>query len=460
MLSRRRFLAALAASVTAGPRALAAGPRPPSWLRPVPEAEWSYGQAFGLAIRQDRRVEFPRPRLPRAYPPLPPFDGAAVGQTLRSRFPDLRQRFAFEYYPWYGTNPWRHWNQWNRTPPHDLAVTSVPALGPYDSRDARVVEQHARWIVESGAGAVNISWWGRGSWEDLAVPLVMDVMRDHGLKVTFHLEPYNDSRTENYAGDIQYLLREYGDKRGWDCLLLVRDGSGIEVPVFKSFATLLPRTSTDCHGNTSVVSLWRPDSAWRQQTDLVRETFRRDFNRIYLLADSGALDRVKATGFDGIAMYDSFLRPSRWPGLAGACRDFGLVFSFNINSGFDGIAQRNVPLGSCYRPTPFEPPAEIAWDDPIQREDARRLSERRIEESLRMTLNVQTDPTLPDRGAGFFLVYINSFNEWHEGTAFEPARNHAALLQEEQPYGYHNAAIGNYRLRYLTTHLAPILGGD
>ena len=88
----------------------------------------------------------------------------------------------------YGTNPWKHWEGSGRTTPYDIAATSVPELGPYDSGNPRVLEQHARWIIESGAGAINVSWWGRGDYEDRLVPLLMDVMRDHGLKVTFHLE--------------------------------------------------------------------------------------------------------------------------------------------------------------------------------------------------------------------------------------------------------------------------------
>ena len=66
-----------------------------------------------------------------------------------------------------------------------------------------MLEQHARWIAESGAGAINVSWWGRGDYEDRMVPLLMDVMRDHGLKVTFHLEPYASDRVDSSASDIQ-----------------------------------------------------------------------------------------------------------------------------------------------------------------------------------------------------------------------------------------------------------------
>ena len=62
-------------------------------------------------------------------------------------------------------------------------------------------------MVEAGVGAINLSWWGRGSFEDQRVPIVMDVMRDHGLKVTFHLEPYSQQRPEQDP-DIHYLLTD------------------------------------------------------------------------------------------------------------------------------------------------------------------------------------------------------------------------------------------------------------
>ena len=78
----------------------------------------------------------------------------------------------------------------------------MPRLGPYDSRDLRVIEQHARWIAESGVGSINVSWWGRGDYTDLAVPRILDVMRDHDIKVTFHLEPYAADRARRYLDDI------------------------------------------------------------------------------------------------------------------------------------------------------------------------------------------------------------------------------------------------------------------
>jgi hypothetical protein len=398
------------------------------------------------------------PRNPEGLPPLPAVDIAEIGRQLRRQFSDLRNHFIFEYYPWYGTNPWRHWEGSGRMPPYDIAATSVPELGPYDSGNPRVLEQHARWIVESGAGAINVSWWGRDGYEDRRVPLLMDVMRDHGLKVTFHLEPYNDNRVDSYASDIQYLVTEYGDKRHWDCQLVLRNADGKEGPVFKGFSTVLPRFSTDCHGRTTPVAMWRADDVWRRQTDSVREMLRRQFASVWLLSESAAADHVLASGFDGTVLYDAF-SPEEWPQLARAFSAINLTFSPSIGTGFDAIVERNVPADSCYQPAAFVPPADINWSSASDRERAARLAVRQIETSMRTSLTLQTNSTLRNASTGFFIVYIGTFNEWHEGTSFEPMKDSGALLAQEIPFGYHNPVRGRYRLDYLKQRLDQVFRG-
>ena len=386
------------------------------------------------------------------------FDWAAAGRLLRRRYPNLAAHLIFEYYPWYGTNPWRHWDQWDRRPPQDIAATMLPELGAYDSRDATVLERHARWILKTGAGAINVSWWGPGSFEDRAVPLLMDVMHAHGLKVAFHLEPYTNARVRAYADDILYLVREYGDKRGWDAMLTLAGAGGNEGPVFKSFATILPFEVTDCHGQTRQVPLWAPVSTWREQTDRVRETLRHDFDRVLLLADSSDLERVRSSGFDGAALYDNYVRPATWAPLAEACTDRELLFSFNINAGFHGIEPRAIEPDSCYRPLPFEPPAAIDWTSLRGRERARTTALARISESAETTVKLQVDAALENLRAGEFLVYINSFNEWHEGTAFEPMKDFRAMTPAERGL-YHNPLDGDYRLLALKEVLRPLVAG-
>jgi hypothetical protein len=204
--------------------------------------------------------------------------------------------------------------------------------------------------------------------------------------------------------------------------------------------------------------MWRPNAVWRQQTDKVRETLRRQFDRVWLLSDSTAADPVLAAGFDGGAPYAAF-SPHEYFDVARAFSGVNLTFSPSIGSGFDSLVERNVPADSCYRPAPFEPPATIDWSSASERERAARLSLWQIEASMRVSLAVQTNSTLRNASTGFFIVYIATFNEWHEGTSFEPMKDRAALLRQELPFGYHNPANGRYRLDYLKPRLDRIIRG-
>ena len=443
LTSRRAFLeAALAAgaSTTLAGAELLAGQRgaQPAAPRPAPPAA-------------------PRPAAPRpvAHPAPTP-----APKTLRDRFPDLARHFLFEYYPWYTADPYRHWNEAGRRPPVDLASNYMPKLGAYGSNSLSVMEQHARWIKEAGAGAINVSWWGPDSDADRLIPPLMDVMKAHDIKVAFHLEPYRDHHALAYASDVQYLIRKYGDGRKWDAFLVLRHEDGGVGPVFKSFRTILPPTTTDCHGQTSSVPDYTENAAWRDQTDRVRATFSNEFRGLTLLADSLDVGRTRACGFDGIAIYDNYVRPTAWRAHAEACTARDLLFSFNVNPGFDGVVDRRAAgSDSCYTPPVFEPPtAPYDWAVPVDRLFASRASENRIVESFRTTLALQTDPALANAKRGFFLVYLNSFNEWHEGHQFEPMKDRAELTPEELAVGYHNPDDGAYRLHVMRKLLAEVLG--
>ena len=383
---------------------------------------------------------------------------------LADMFGDLPSHFVFEYYPWYALDPVRHWDQYDRHPPIDLASNYMPALGAYDSQSTAVMEQHARWIAASGAGAINVSWWGRDNYVNALVPALMDVMRAHGIQVTFHIEPYDDHHGAAYASDVEYLIREYGDRRRWDCMLLLQNADGSSGPVFKSFRTIVPPQSTDCHGVTAAVADYTADGAWRQQTDAVRDAFAHAFDRVTLLADSLDVVRTQAGGFDGIAIYDNFVAPATWRAHAAACTDRGLLFSFNINSGFDAIAPRAAPTDP--QACPSSPPAfqpgggTYDWSNAADRERASAASVSRIEESFATTIDLQTDRALANAQRGFLLVYINSFNEWHEGDQFEPMKNADTLTAPERAIGYHDPGDGRVRLDTLTRLLGQELGGS
>jgi hypothetical protein len=382
-------------------------------------------------------------------------------RALRARFPDLRRRFIFEYYPWYGRDPWRHWDAEDRTPPFDLAAPYMPRLGAYDSRSRATIEQHARWIADSGAGSVNLSWWGPDSYEDRAAHGVMDVMRDHDLKVAFHMEPYVPDRGRRFMTDALYLLREYGERRHFDAFLLLRDPDGAVGPLFKGFDMILPPTFRDCRGVERPVANFTPDREWQQQLGGLRSALRGDFERVLVLADSLAVDSVAAAGFDGIAPYDNGVGPERYAAAARAASARGLLFSFNVNPGFHLVRPRVPVVNECGQAIPH--PAFLPGGDgldlttPAGRERAAELSSRRIIQSFKATVALQADPALLNAGRGFFLTYVNSFNEWHEGHAFEPMKDAAALTSEERTWGYDNPERGDYRLALLKRLLRGVL---
>jgi len=459
-ITRRRFLEVCAGSAAVlsakGQAAAWAEPiRASSPLRPLfpdPVRGWRGDSSLAAWLRGGGA---PVPQVPGGRSPAPP-----EPSDLAVHFSDLSRHFVFEYYPWYGGPPdYYHWDYLERHPPHDLSTPYVPRLGPYDVRSRTVLEQHARWIAEAGVGAIALSWWGLRSWEHDSVSYVLDVMKDHGIKATFALEPYADDRGLRYADDILFLLREFGEKRRWDTFLILKDADGSEGPVFKGFRCILPRFVEDCRGIVHEVSDHTPDDVWRKQIDGLRRTLREDFDHVTLLADSLEFRRTPDSGFDGIGIYDNFVPPESYADYAAGASRAGLLFSFNINPGYDQVEPRDVsPDDVCYAPRPFAPPTEgLDFALAEGRERAAQRSTERIRESFEATLAVQQEPALTNARRGFFLVYINSFNEWHEGHAFEPMQDAAALGPEYHTPPYHNPARGDYRLKALGAHLGSVL---
>jgi hypothetical protein len=320
------------------------------------------------------------------------------------------------------------------------------------------MEQHARWIADAGVGAIDVSWWGPDSNVNEVIPTLMDVMGAHDIHVAFYIEPYADTHAQNYARDVMTLIKTYGDRRRWDYFLLHEYEDGTVGPVFKSFRTILPATGTDCHGITSPVGDYAADAVWRQQTDAVRETLKGDFDRVTLLADSLAVDRTQAGGFDGIALFDNYVSTDRWRQAAADCSSRDLVFSFQVNPGFDSIIFPQTDPDTCYKPPAFAPGGGVYdWTRAPDREAAAQASRSRVVDSFETTVGLQTAPALSNAKKGFFLAYINSFNEWHEGHQFEPARNNRDLTPSERAAGYHNPENGRYRLDALGSLIRGIL---
>jgi hypothetical protein len=126
----------------------------------------------------------------------------------------LRPEVSIFYYPWYGDidrdQAWRHWDATRpggqfRIPPADLGSDYYPARGPYSSNDPAIVDEHMAEIRNAGVDTVVTSWWGRGSYEDNALGVVVAAAHAHGLKVAGHLEPYPGRSAATIVDDVRRL---------------------------------------------------------------------------------------------------------------------------------------------------------------------------------------------------------------------------------------------------------------
>ena len=96
------------------------------------------------------------------------------------------------YYGWYG-NPqvsgeWRHWKNVDPVSKRVENVTDFPAYGTYDSHDPAIVDRQAEAARGAGITGFIASWWGRDSFEDGGMPLLLAAACKHKLSVTAYYE--------------------------------------------------------------------------------------------------------------------------------------------------------------------------------------------------------------------------------------------------------------------------------
>jgi len=134
-----------------------------------------------------------------------------------------RRVMAF-YYPWYGTADGAggagrtiHWGQIDAAGKTISESTHYPLGGAYDSHERQVVERHCRQAAENGIDTLIVSWWGAGSYEDRAMPLVLELCERFGLKATVYYEAVPAPPTpETAAKDIaENILAKYADHPAW-----------------------------------------------------------------------------------------------------------------------------------------------------------------------------------------------------------------------------------------------------
>lgn len=308
------------------------------------------------------------------------------------------------YYPWYGSPPvdngsWYHWNHrylphWDKKeadkwpqnqhrPPDDIGSNFYPKLGCYSSRDLSVIHQHMQWIRGTGVGVVAVSWYPPGqsdnegkSWGDI-MPKIMDSAQEFKLKVTVHIEPYQNRTVATLKENVAYILAKYGKHPAF----YYYQHMGRNLPLFYIYDSYLI-----------------PDDDWSAllatKGVLSLRGTKLDAFYIGLLVKEADKTNLFKNGFDGFYTYFAANRFTygstwlNWANIRAFAKKNRLIFIPSVGPGY---------VDDRIRP----------WNKASTRP---RNNGSTYEESFGSAIKSHPD-----------MISITSFNEWHEGTQIEPA---------------------------------------
>ncbi|HET7559437.1 MAG TPA: hypothetical protein VFK80_05705 [Limnochordia bacterium] len=318
---------------------------------------------------------------------------AAVFERAQSR-PALTRPIEHEvlafYYPWYGSlaaeGRWVHWSGVDTAAHRIGSATHYPALGPYDSHDPEVISHHIAEAKAVGIDGFIASWWGEGTFEDQALPLLLAAAERQGFSISAYLETVGETDPAGRAvAELTYLLDRYGQEPAF----LKLDG----VPVIFVYARVLGQL---------------PATAW---PNVIRATQLACGCRFALIADGpNALD---AQLFTGIHTYN----PVGWVNDAPAER-----LAATAGAAYRALVQTADDAGSLSALTVIP-----GYDDTKIRTPG--LAADRRGGAVYRTLWEAALAADPD------WILISTFNEWHEGTEIEPSREFGdAFLQATEAY--------------------------
>jgi hypothetical protein len=295
-----------------------------------------------------------------------------------------------EYHNWYSTGPiWFHWS-WNGPGPkrnpekiidgrRELASVDYPLIGPYDSRDDRVIEYHIRISKTAGIDAFAIDWYGPNSFEDSSIEKYLDIAAKLNFKIAIEYEPKirvewgsgsREYRIGMVISDLKYVLLRYANHPAY----LKVDGK----PVIFYFGSMQLKLSE-----------------WVYVFERLREE---GFDAIHI---AEGIDPHLLTVFDCIYEWEPL-----WIENANITAWNRLRETSYILREYSRLYPGKCFLAGVW--PGFNDEGVYGWGGGIRKYD--RLDGRVYEEQWKVVLE-----TSPD------MVIITTFNDWNEGTEIEPS---------------------------------------
>lgn len=303
--------------------------------------------------------------------------------------PSINENIFGFYYNWYGNTEYDgkeiHWahqvipQNKNESATEfipgkeNLSSNFYPELKNYSSNDPAIVAKHMKMYARAGIGVVAVTWWGDHYQGSGSLNTLFDEAHKNGLKVCFHIEPYNGRSPQSVRNNISNFLDKFGQHPAFYRI----DGK----PLFFLYDSyLIPAAEW--------AELFKPDGVITiRNTNL-------DSKIIGLWVGKGEEDYFLQSGMDGFYTYFASTgftygsTPSNWNYLQQWASSHNLIFIPSVGPGY---------IDTRVRP----------WNDANTRDrENGKYYDRMFDAALQSNAK---------------FIAITSFNEWHEGTQIEPA---------------------------------------
>lgn len=255
----------------------------------------------------------------------------------------------------------------------NLSSNFYPELKNYSSNNPVIIAEHMKMYARAGIGVVAVTWWGENYQGTESLPILFDEAHKNGLKVCFHIEPYNGRSAKSVRENISSFIEKFGQHPAFyrfndKPLFFLYDSY---LTPAKEWAELLKPGGSITIRNTNL-----------------------DSEIIGLWVGKGEEDYFLQSGMDGFYTYFASTgftygsTPSNWEYMQKWASNNDLIFIPCVGPGY---------IDTRVRP----------WNNVNTRDrENGKYYDRMFEAAIQSNAE---------------FIGITSFNEWHEGTQIEPA---------------------------------------
>ena len=335
-------------------------------------------------------------KAPRAAASLSPDTLELLGKkSLFSEYARKEGRKIFAVYqPWYGTekNGWSHWKGWGNDPKSsfDAQIASVhhPLIGLYDSSERDLIRHHIELARACGIDGFIVDWYGNMVFHDSYVQTLLNEAEEMGFSIALMYEPRVAKQNRAVMKEhLRYILNHYAESPAYQKVA--------GVPVIYVFGMVSTGFSAGDYAKVT--------------KELMEEGEQRGKNHVFALVGDSTVkpEYFKAASalFEWINM-DCLARNESWKANPEQWEDYARGEAFRVSEDRSDI----FVIGSVYG----------GFDDArLGGGNWGRGNRRYLPDQNGLVAKKTINYTVEK---GFPWAIVQTFNDWNEGTEFEPSQ--------------------------------------